>query len=875
MILSIHKGCIYMGYDLDKACPEQGVWHWNFTEHSDRPGKAVLVTCIMAPLPTISGGAQYVANALFPLAEEYELHLLIVGYKYMKDQVESFRTRYGELFRSVTVVARDSLPATAEEEEEEAYYGERLEHGLPFLDISYYSARVVDAAAALITRFSIGLLELHSTHVAYLKHFFPDIPALLVSHNIESELFPFWIPATSKLPLERMEQIAEQSRKNAREVEIDNRWHFEAMTFISPSDMHKVTPRVERHHLPLGFPVTDKAYQVRSGACNVLWLGAFDWSPNAEGMNWFAEKVFPLLRDRLEESQLVFHIVGAKPSQQVLALHDGIHVIVHGFVENLDAIFAEADMLMAPLLRGGGVRVKVIQAMSQGLPVIGTTVGCSGIGLTHGKNVWIADTPEAFADGLVELSRSGELRTKIAEEGKIFLLRHHNIKYSLAMKRDIYNRLLAGSIFDPTKDTMRSPYDGLTYLRPIPCVTLDKDYQIADETRFSVIIPFRNEAEGLSEFMQDLAAQTARPAEILMIDHDSTDSSCQIATNLAKKYQLPIRLLHAEEGPQARSGRKTTVAGNRNYAIQEAQTDLLLFTDAGTRLHPCFFANMIGPMQEDPSLEMTGGIYYAQSAQLTATLVYDWDTVDWNSFLPACRALAMRKALAIRAGGLPEFLTFAGEDALFDITFRRLCNKWAFNRRAIVYWNAPDTVESLRKKFYTYGIGDGESGIGDFLFSRNALHLQRTGTLPPELTILDYNYAAFQGYFAGRARRGTIDRTLRGVRNIVLLPVEKPLFAAKSTRRLIGRLVGENTRVLCIIADAESTNQGKLCFMDFDFTLCELHYMKDFRIEDFLARYGNPELPQQIAVMRDPDNTSERVVAFIASLRPFSLGGDE
>ena len=51
--------------------------------------------------------------------------------------------------------------------------------------------------------------------------------------------------------------------------------------------------------------------------------------------------------------------------------------------------------------------------------------------------------------------------------------------------------------------------------------------------------------------------------------------------------------------------------------------------------------------------------------------------------------------------------------------------------------------------------------------------------------------------------------------------------------------------------------------------------MKDFRIEDFLARYGNPELPQQIAVMRDPDNTSERVVAFIASLRPFSLGGDE
>lgn len=242
-------------------------------------------------------------------------------------------------------------------------------------------------------------------------------------------------------------------------------------------------------------------------------------------------------------------------------------------------------------------------------------------------------------------------------------------------------------------------------------------------------------------------------------------------------------------------------------------------------------------------MEMTGGIYYAQSVQLTATLVYDWDIVDWNSLLFAYRALVMREAPAIRAGGLLEFPTFTGEDTLLDIAFRRLRDEWAFNRRTIVYWNASDIAESLRKKFYIYGIGDGEGGIGDFLFSRNMSHLQRTGTLPPELTILDYNYAAFQGYFAGRTHRGTIDRILRGVRNIVLLPIEESLFAVKSTCRLIGRLVGKNTHALYIVTDAESTNQGKLCLMGFDFTLCELHYMKGFRVEDFLARYRSPELP--------------------------------
>lgn len=135
-------------------------------------------------------------------------------------------------------------------------------HGLPFMDASYFSVQAIQSARRIIKEKKIDLLEVHSSHLAFFRKFFPDLPAVLVSHNIESDLFPFWIPGHLKgWQKAAVTRIAEISRRNAQRVEIDNAWHFDAMTFISREDMDRVTAPVEKHYVPLCFPVKEVDYR--------------------------------------------------------------------------------------------------------------------------------------------------------------------------------------------------------------------------------------------------------------------------------------------------------------------------------------------------------------------------------------------------------------------------------------------------------------------------------------------------------------------------------------------------------------------------------------------------------------------------------------
>lgn len=844
-------------------------WSWEFPAGNGNLRPAVLAACAMPPIPTVSGGAHYVAKSLLPMRGKYDLHLIVVGDRSMKAIIEKHIDRYAKFFRSLSLVARDKKPSTVAEAEK--YYAERIEHGLPFLDISFYSSRVIDVAKKIIQKHRIALFELHSTHLAYLKHFFPHIPALLASHNMEMDLFPFWIRGDSLLGETRQNEVAAQSRKNAREVEIENRWGFEAMTFISREDMYRVTAPVEKQYLPLCFPIRTTKKMDGEGAVNVLWLGSFDWYPNAEGISWFFNSVFPLLKSYLEEKNIRFHLVGNSPPKDAAIHEDGKHVFFHGFVERIDQFLNEADILIAPLLTGSGVRVKILEAMSRGIPVICTSRACKGIWARHGEQVWIADEPRDFAEGLLRLTEDPALRKKISEKSTELLRRSYNPEAAIRMKHDIYGRLLAGKTYNPMQNQMRSPYDGLTHLKPIAVNVIDKDYSPRDGRPFSVVIPIKNEGDNLRSFMSDLAAQTLQPTEIIIIDHNSKDNSLQIIEEEKNKNALPITVLKSDENPEPHSAWPRTVAENRNYGVSVASSDLLVFTDAGNGLPPFFFANMVGPFSENPNLEMVGGIYYGDTPRHTATYVYNWETVDWNIFLPAARALAVKKEIFIKAGGFPSFLTFAGEDALFDVKMRTICSVWTFNKKAWCIWDAPATKKEMRKKYYTYGVGDGESGLGDFIFGRTYNYLCRYGSIPPGITVNEPHYCAFQGYLKGRLRRGEIDRARRNIKKIAVVPLEKHPCLVKSSLALINKLTNDNRRVICVIASEEQLPFSTPEYANFDFTLCELHYMSVFDICDFLGRYSYPPINNNIDVIEDENNIGENVRKFVLRLKCLNI----
>jgi glycosyltransferase involved in cell wall biosynthesis len=141
-------------------------------------------------------------------------------------------------------------------------------------------------------------------------------------------------------------------------------------------------------------------------------VGAMDWSPNREGIDWFIASVWPILRSR--HPDLEFHIAGK--SLHPLRHADVAGVVNHGEVPDSGAFATERDLLVIPLLRGAGIRVKIVQAMANGIAVATTTKGGHGLGLDNGEGIAL-DHPDGFADCISEIVRHPERLGQLGEQG--------------------------------------------------------------------------------------------------------------------------------------------------------------------------------------------------------------------------------------------------------------------------------------------------------------------------------------------------------------------------------------------------------------------------------------------------------------------------
>jgi glycosyltransferase involved in cell wall biosynthesis len=314
-------------------------------------------------------------------------------------------------------------------------------HRLPLMDVSYYSAEAVAVAHSLIADHGIDLIEVDHLQMAFMRHFLRDVPAVLTNHNIEGDLNPFW-PTRRWSPPEMAVWLAfgKLSRRNGRQIELGNRLGFDAKFFISPTDAARVDDSCPKHLLPVPIEPVAADHAFNDGRLVVLWLGGFDWPPNAEAATWLLEDVWP----RLDTAAVELHLVGREPPDGIRRHHDGSRIHVHGYQPDADAWRARADVLVAPLLTGSGVRVKVIEALAAGLPVVSTPKGAEGIGVRADVEVLIADDAAGFAAAVRQLAESVPLRRQLSASGRAFVAEHHSPERAAAIKGDVYAEILGG-----------------------------------------------------------------------------------------------------------------------------------------------------------------------------------------------------------------------------------------------------------------------------------------------------------------------------------------------------------------------------------------------------------------------------------------------
>ncbi len=186
---------------------------------------------------------------------------------------------------------------------------------------------------------------------------------------------------------------------------------------------------------------TDEVARVarRPGADHVVHVGTMYWPPNVDGVLWFAHEVWPLVRARRPAT--AFDVIGARPPQQVVSLsQDGNGINVTGYVEDLTPYLAQTGVFVVPLRAGGGMRVKILNALAQGLPVVSTRLGCEGIQVTHERDILVADTPAEFADAVLRVLEDPALAARLSDNGRRLAETVYDYRVACRPLDEIYRR---------------------------------------------------------------------------------------------------------------------------------------------------------------------------------------------------------------------------------------------------------------------------------------------------------------------------------------------------------------------------------------------------------------------------------------------------
>ncbi len=173
----------------------------------------------------------------------------------------------------------------------------------------------------------------------------------------------------------------------------------------------------------------------------LIFTGDMSFSPNIDAVRYFTDQVYP--RIKREVPDVTFYIVGTKPVQEVVAL--GVRdpsITVTGHVDDIGEYLKKAMVYVVPLLGGSGIRTKILEAFYHGKAVVSTHNALEGIAAVCGKEVLVADSPEAFAKDVVRLLNDEQLRRDLAHNAFSLVTSRYAWQRIAADMTDCYNQII-------------------------------------------------------------------------------------------------------------------------------------------------------------------------------------------------------------------------------------------------------------------------------------------------------------------------------------------------------------------------------------------------------------------------------------------------
>lgn len=271
----------------------------------------------------------------------------------------------------------------------------------------------------------------------------PDFTGLKVLHQHNAEFVMWEREATMQANAVRRALVRwEAARVRGYEASILGR--FDVVFAVSEPDRQALQglggPRVRLELLPnVAEPGLIDRPPLSPGSTEpvVLYLGTLSWQPNVQGLRHFLRHVFPRVRERLPEARLVVAGRGAPSDLARLARYSpGVELV--GAFEDPEPLYRRARAFIEVSRGGSGTRVKVLNALARGLPVVTTPDGAEGLGIRPGEHALVAFTPSDVSDALVQVMTDDAAWTRLSANGRSLVRERYVPEIAYAVLDEVF-----------------------------------------------------------------------------------------------------------------------------------------------------------------------------------------------------------------------------------------------------------------------------------------------------------------------------------------------------------------------------------------------------------------------------------------------------
>jgi len=370
------------------------------------------------PYPPKGGCFQRSYNLLKEVARNNDVYLIALKNKastHPLPEMEMAKTELGKFCRQVHLIDISSRISGV------SLYilaMKSLLQGIPLSVSMFRSVELRHCIKKVCDGVRFDLVHYDTISLAEYFHDVGEVPKVLNHHGVESFMIRRRI-VNEPNPLKKLYFHIESRRLRRYEDEYCVKFHLNlAVSELDMSMLKQIAPsarfEVVENGVDIHYFAPRNDYSSRD---RLIFAGRLDQYSNRDAILHFCTSVWPLISGAIPE--MSFTIIGNNPPPRLIEIaKNDRRIELLGYVDDVRPYFARAMAVVCPIRDGGGTRVKILDAMAMGMPIVSTTIACEGIDVVRGVDLLIADTPGEFKEKIREVHANGTLRATLGARAR-------------------------------------------------------------------------------------------------------------------------------------------------------------------------------------------------------------------------------------------------------------------------------------------------------------------------------------------------------------------------------------------------------------------------------------------------------------------------